>query len=93
MSAPRIEYKASVADDLAQIDASTARRIVIKIEKALRAEGKSGKALAGELAGLYRLRVKDYRVIYARTTEGYLVLRIGNRDAVYRKGRPGLERT
>lgn len=85
----RIEYKASVADDLSQIDASTARRIVIKIRKGSARRG-SGKALAGEFAGLYRLRVKDHRVIYARTTEGYLVLRIGHRDAVYRKGRPGL---
>jgi mRNA interferase RelE/StbE len=61
---------------------------VSKIERALRTEGKSGKALTGEFAGLFRLRVKDYRVIYARTTEGYLVLRIGHREAVYRKGRP-----
>ena len=65
-----------------------ARRILAKIENALRSEGRSGKALTGEFAGLFRLRVKDYRVIYARTTEGYLVLRIGHREAVYRKGRP-----
>ena len=65
-----------------------ARRILTKIEKALRAEGKSGRALTGEFAGLFRLRVKDYRVIYARTTEGYLVLRIGHREDVYRMGRP-----
>jgi len=84
----RIEYKASVAGDLAGIDASTARRILSKIERALQAEGKSGKALAGEFAGLFRLRIKDYRVIYARTVEGYLVLRIGHRDTVYEKGRP-----
>jgi len=63
-----------VAGDLDEIEASMARRIVSKIEKALRTEGKSGKALTGEFAGLFRLRVKNYRVIYARTTEGYLVL-------------------
>jgi mRNA-degrading endonuclease RelE of RelBE toxin-antitoxin system len=70
------------------VDASTARRILNKIEKALRNESRSGKALAGEFAGLFRLRVKEYRVIYARTTEGYLVLRIGHRGSVYGKGRP-----
>jgi mRNA interferase RelE/StbE len=85
----RVEYKASVAADLDEIHASTARRIVNKIERALRTEGKSGKALTGEFAGLFRLRVRDYRVIYARTTEGYLVLRIGHRETVYEKGRPG----
>lgn len=85
---PRVEYKASVASDLEVLDPSTARRILSKIERALRTEGKSGKALAGEFEGLYRLRIKDYRVVYARTTEGYLVLRIGYRGDVYAKGRP-----
>jgi mRNA-degrading endonuclease RelE of RelBE toxin-antitoxin system len=84
----RIDYKASVAADLNEIDSPMARRILIKIERALRSEGKTGKPLAGEFAGLYRLRVKDHRVIYARTTEGYLVLRIGHRREVYSKGRP-----
>ena len=88
MALARVEYKASVAADLADIQASMARRILTKIEKALRTEGRSGKALAGEFAGLFRLRVKDYRVIYARTTDGFLVLRIGRREDVYRKGRP-----
>jgi mRNA interferase RelE/StbE len=84
----KIEYKASVASDLAEIDPSMARRIVNKIERALRAEGATGKPLAGELAGLYRLRIKEYRVIYARTADGYLVLRIGHRQDVYERGRP-----
>jgi len=84
-----IEYKASVAEDLADVDASTARRILNKIERALRTEGKTGKRLTGEFAGLFRLRVKDYRIIYVRTTKGYLVLRIGRREIVYEKGRPG----
>ena len=78
-----IEYKASVAADLEMLDRSLARRILNKIERALRREGASGKALTGAFAGLYRLRVKDYRVIYARTTTGYLVLRIGRRSEVY----------
>jgi mRNA interferase RelE/StbE len=84
----RIDYKASVASDLEELEPSVARRVLNKIERALRSEGRSGKALAGEFAGLYRLRVKDYRVIYARTTEGYLVLRIGHRRDVYAEGRP-----
>jgi mRNA-degrading endonuclease RelE of RelBE toxin-antitoxin system len=86
--ATRIEYKASVAGDLEEIEPSMARRIVNKIERALRSEGKSGKPLAREFAGMYRLRIKDYRVIYARTSGGYLVLRIGQRREVYGRGRP-----
>ena len=83
--AAKIEYKASVANDLEQLEPSIARQILNKIERALRSEGRSGKPLAGELAGLYRLRVKDYRVIYTRTADGYLVLRIGHRRQVYER--------
>ncbi|MDO8530690.1 MAG: type II toxin-antitoxin system RelE/ParE family toxin [Dehalococcoidia bacterium] len=58
------------------------------LESALASEGHAGEALKGDFAGLFRLRVGDYRVIYARTNEGYLVLRIGHRREVYRQGRP-----
>ena len=85
---PRIDYKASVATDLEALDPSMTRRILMKIERALTTEGKTGKPLAGEFEGLYRLRIREYRVIYARTTAGYLVLRIGHREEVYSKGKP-----
>jgi len=86
--AARVEYKASVARDLRRLDRATALRVLQKIEKGLTEEGHQGDPLSGEFAGLHRLRVRDYRVIYARTDEGYLVLRIGHRRDVYGKGRP-----
>jgi len=86
--AARIDYKASVGGDLRRLGRTAAARVLRKIEKALVAEGQRGDALTGEFAGLYLLRVGDYRVIYARTDEGYLVLRIGHRREVYRKGPP-----
>ena len=86
--AVKVEYKASVAKDLRRLDRSTALRVLGRIEKALVTEGKKGEPLAGEFAGMYRLRVGEYRVVYARTDEGYLVLRIGHRREVYRMGRP-----
>lgn len=88
MAAARVEYKASVAGDLDRLDRAVAVRILRKIEKALAAEEGAGEPLAGEFAGLYRLRAGDYRVIYDRTSTGYLVLRIGHRGEVYRRGRP-----
>ncbi len=88
MPGASVEYKASVAGDLDRLDRSVALRILGKIEKALAAGGRAGEPLTGEFAGLYRLRVGDYRVVYARTAAGYLVLRIGHRGDVYRKGRP-----
>ncbi len=86
--AARIEYKASVAKDFRRLGQAGAERVLRKVERALVSEGYQGNALSGEFAGLYRLRVGDYRVIYARTDEGYLVLRIAHRRDVYRKGRP-----
>ena len=88
MAGARVDYKSSVAGDLDRLDRSVAVRILGKIEKALAAGGHSGESLGGEFAGLYKLRVGDYRVIYAKTAAGYLVLRIGHRGDVYRKRRP-----
>ena len=86
--APTIAYKASVARDLSRLDRAAALRIAGKIEKALCVSGHPGSPLKGEFDGLFRLRVGDYRVIYAQTGNGYLVLRIGHRREIYRKGRP-----
>lgn len=87
--AARVDYKASVARDLRQLDRRAAERVLRRIEQTMAVEGHQGEALFGEFAGLYRLRVGDYRVIYTRTDEGYLVLRVGHRRDVYRRGRPG----
>lgn len=84
----RVEYKASVEKDLRKLGRQAALRVLTRIEKALVAEESHGERLTGEFSGLYRLRVGDYRVIYARTDEGYVVLRIGHRREVYRRGRP-----
>ncbi len=88
MPGVRIEYKASVAGDLDRLDPAVALRVLTKIEKTLGSTGRTGEPLTGDFAGLFRLRVGDYRVIYARADEGYVVLRIGHRREVYRKGRP-----
>ena len=86
--AKRVEYKASVEKDLRRLAAGDALRVFQKIEQALGSESEKGAALSGEFAGLFRLRVGDHRVIYTRTDEGYLVLRIGHRGNVYARGRP-----
>ena len=81
----RVEYKASVARDLRRIDKREARRIIQGLGIELAAGGKRGEPLRGEFQGLWRLRVGDYRIIYVRTDEGFLVLRIAHRREVYRK--------
>jgi hypothetical protein len=75
------------AGDLNRPDPPVALSVLRRIEKVLASDGKSGEPLAGDFAGLFGLRVGAYRVIYARTDSGYLVLRIGHRGEVCR-GRP-----
>ena len=88
MAAASVKYKASAASDLERLDRAIALRILTKIEKSLVERDPAGEPLTGEFDGLFRLRVGDYRVIYARIVTGYLVLRIGHRGDVYRRGRP-----
>ena len=85
---PQIEYKASVEKDLRRLGRPASTLVLKRLETALVERGIEGEPLMGEFAGLYRLRVGDYRVIYARTEKGYLVLRIGHRREVYRRGQP-----
>ena len=80
----RIDYKSSVSKDLRRLDPQATRRVIERLESALSADPKAGSPLSGEFRGLYKLRVGEYRVIYARTADGVLVLRIANRKDVYR---------
>lgn len=82
-----IEYKASVEKDLRRISQGDAARILGKIEQQLTRPDAQHEPLAGEFKGLFRLRVGDYRVIYSRTAERVLVLRVGHRKDIYRRDR------
>ena len=82
--ASRVTYRAAVESDLRRLDKPTARRVLEKLEHALSANPDAGTPLVGEFRGLFRYRVGDYRVIYTKTSEGVLVLRIGHRKDVYR---------
>jgi mRNA interferase RelE/StbE len=83
--ASNITYKASVTKDLRRFDLQTARRVVDKLERALSSNPDAGIPLPGEFRGLFKLRVGDVRVIYAKTPDGVLVLRIARRKEAYRQ--------
>lgn len=80
-----IKYKKSVARDLGRFDKKEARRILDKIEKDLSEHAESYPALKGEFAGLRKMRVGDYRVIFTVMDEDVLILRIGHRREIYKK--------
>ena len=77
-----IAYKQSVAKDLAGLGKAEARRILDKIEKDLPARADSYPALKGQFTGLRKLRVGDYRVVFAILGTQVLVLRIGQRKDI-----------
>jgi len=79
-----LQYKKSVAKDLARIGKTEARQLLDKIEKELSSRPDRYPVLQGPLAGLRRMRMGDYRVIYAILDNDVLILRIGNRRQVYR---------
>jgi mRNA-degrading endonuclease RelE of RelBE toxin-antitoxin system len=81
--ASRILYKSSVRHDLKKVARIDQGRILRQIREILAANPKSGDPLHGEFEGLFKLRVGDYRVVYALVGEGVLVLRIRHRSKAY----------
>ena len=79
-----MRYKSSVSKDLKALDKATGRRILDAIEKNLSEGPDAGKPLTGRFKGLYSYRIGDYRVIYSRTEDCVLILRIGHRSKIYR---------
>ena len=83
-----IRFLEAPARDLEKLDARIAQRIAEHLRRlsanvdALRLE-----ALTGDLKGLYKLRVGDYRVIYEllRAERVIVVHSVGHRRDVYRK--------
>jgi mRNA interferase RelE/StbE len=79
----KIEYKSCVLRDLKRLDKGVAQRIVKELRESLSLDPNCGEPLSGQFKGLRKLRVGDFRVIYSKTKEGVLILRIGHRSAVY----------
>ena len=61
-----------------------AKRILRQIENELGKDPDCGEPLPGQFKGLFKYRVGAYRVVYAKTDEGAIVLRIGHRGKVYK---------
>ena len=79
-----IRYKKSVERDLKRLDKTEAGKILDEIEEELSQRADAYPVLKGEFAGLRKLRVGDYRVIYALMESDCLILRIGHRREIYR---------
>lgn len=80
-----VRIKASVERSLRRIARPERLRLVEAIDR-LATEPTAGSALKGEFAGLRRLRVGSYRIVYEviRNELVVLVVRVGHRREVYR---------
>lgn len=84
----RIRILDAAADEMSRLDTPVSRRVIERINwlaanlDTIRLEG-----LTGDLAGLYKLRVGDYRVIYQVLHEEQVVVihALGHRREIYRK--------
>jgi len=81
-----VDYKSSVQRDLKKLPKAEARRILTQIEEELSKNADAYPVLKGPFAGLRKYRVGDYRVIYAVLGNEVLILRIGHRKDIYKKG-------
>ena len=80
-----VRIKASAVKALKKIALKDRERVISAID-ALAINPAAGGVLKGEFAGLRRLRVSDYRIVY-EVNDGellVLVIRIGHRQGVYR---------
>jgi len=85
----RIELSSSAEKSLSKLDRQTAKRIITFLRERVAAgedPRASGKALSGPLAGRWRYRIGDYRIV-CEIEDGrlvVLVLTVGHRRAIYR---------
>ncbi len=84
-----IGIKESAARELRRVAGPDRARIVAAIDR-LAETPRLGTALKGDLRGLRRLRVGDWRIVYEVQDDALIVLvvRVGHRREVYRR-RPG----
>jgi mRNA interferase RelE/StbE len=80
----KVTYKKSVESDLKRLSPNIAKRILDRIDEKLSSNPKSFPPLTGELKGLRKLSVGDYRVIFAVIGNEVQIIRIGHRKDVYR---------
>jgi mRNA interferase RelE/StbE len=83
----RLEFDEKIEKDMRRLDKSWQRRILAYLEglAGLPDPRVRGKSLHGDLAGLWRYRVGDYRV-FCEIRDDVLVIRaikIGHRSSVY----------
>ena len=79
-----IQYKKSVEKDLARLGKAEAKQVLDKIEKELTTHPDRYPTLKGPFAGMRKMRMGDYRIIYVVLDKDVVILRVGNRREIYK---------
>jgi len=81
----QIEWNREALEDLRRLDPQVARRILKRLTWfAQNFDRVIPEPLGGELQRLYKLRVGDWRVIYALRGDAMHILLVGHRREIYR---------
>jgi len=79
-----IEFHPKVERDLDKIPLKSVREILKSIREKLTVRpGTAGEALKGKLKGFYKLKIADFRVVYALEKGKVYILTIAQRGKVY----------
>jgi len=79
---------ATAARELGKLDKSAVQRIIDRVRRlAENLDEIRLESLKGEFAGLYKLRVGDYRIVYEIIHDEKIIIihQIGHRSEIYRK--------
>lgn len=79
----RLLYKSQAIKQLKKLPLVEKKKIIRKLEL-LPQDPYVGKALKGELEGLYSLRVWPYRIIYEIIGSSIIILSVCHRQSAYR---------
>jgi len=84
-----IEFDEEAIDELARLDREAQRRIIRYLRERIATDEdprRFGRPLKGELAGLWRYRAGDYRIVceIQEAAVRVVVVRVGHRRDVYR---------
>ena len=81
---PKIEWAKDALDDLQKIDKPIVKRILKKISwLSQHFDDIPPEPLSGELAGTFKLRIGDWRVIYTIENEMITIQAVGHRREIY----------
>jgi mRNA interferase RelE/StbE len=82
---PKVEWEKSALDDLQKIDKPVIKRILNKISWfSQHFDNITPESLTGDMAGLFKLRVGDWRVIYTIEKDAIIIKAVGHRREIYR---------